>query len=452
MITNPKVELILNLLDKAGHRAYLVGGFVRNVIMGCDGGTDCDITTSAKPDEVTALFEAEGYPVFPTGLKHGTVTVRIEHEDFEITTFRTEGAYSDGRHPDSVTFVSDVRDDLSRRDFTMNAVAWNPSSGYTDPFGGIDDIEKHVIRCVGDPFERFTEDALRIMRALRFSSVFGYEIENETSEAIHSCRNLLKNIAVERIQVELMKLLCGREPKRILMEYHDVLEVFIPEIAPCIGCLQHNPYHIYDVWEHTAVAVQSAPPIPELRLCLLFHDIGKPACYTQDIKSDGSIRGHFYGHERESARMAGEIMRRLRFSNEMTDTVVTIIGAHCTPVGLTEKSIKKMLSRLGEERFRMLILHHKADNSAQTPSVRDERLPYWDKVSEITDKIIAEKQCFSAKDLAVSGYDLIKLGIPQGPVYKEIMDELLAKVISGELQNDKEILLKAAEAVASKSP
>lgn len=433
---------ILNILNTAGHEAYLVGGSVRDFCLGL-AAQDYDITTSALPEETMEIFQKAGYGVIPTGLKHGTVTVRVHHQSYEITTYRKDGAYSDGRHPDSVSFVSNLREDLARRDFTVNAMAWHPDQGVVDYFGGQQDLKAGVLRCVGEPGKRFQEDALRIFRLIRFASQFGFAVDPKTEQAARANATLLRRIAPERIQVELMKLLQGDHVETVLLQYPDILAVWIPEILPCVGFHQNNRYHVYDVWGHTCKAVASCKNIPELRLAMLLHDIEKPACYTQDILPDGSVKGHFYGHATQSAKTANTILRRLRFDNETIHTVTTLIGVHCDPLTPNLKQIKRFLRKIGAPMLKLLIEHHRGDNLAQAPFVALERLPVWDEVEALVDQIIAEEQCFSLKDLAVNGSDLVALGIEKGPRIGVLLNQLLDDVISGKLPNDREALLKA---------
>lgn len=429
-----EVLQILRILNTAGHQAYLVGGSVRDFCLG-KTPKDYDLTTSSLPEETMRIFQEAGYGVIPTGLKHGTVTVRVNHQSYEITTFRKDGTYSDSRHPDSVAFVPNLKEDLARRDFTVNAMAWHPDHGVVDYFGGQQDLKDGVLRCVGEPGKRFQEDALRIFRLIRFAAQLGFTIHPETEQAARKNAALLKNVAPERIQVELMKLLQGEHVGTILHQYPDILAVWIPEILPCVGFQQHSRYHAYDVWEHTCKAVAASKNIPALRLAMLLHDIEKPACYTPV--------GHFYGHATESAKTAKDILHRLRLDNETIHTVTTLIGVHCDPLTPSEKQIKRFLRKIGAPMLKLLIEHHRGDNRAQTPEVAAERLPVWDEVESMVDRILAEEQCFSLKDLAINGSDLVALGIEKGPRIGVLLDQLLDDVISGKLPNEREALLSA---------
>ncbi|MBQ1223729.1 MAG: tRNA nucleotidyltransferase [Oscillospiraceae bacterium] len=349
----------MNVLEQGGKEGWLVGGCVRDSLMG-KIPHDWDVTTSASPMEMISLFS--GYRLIETGLKHGTVTVVISGEQIEITTFRIDGEYRDNRRPSSVSFTSDISEDLSRRDFTVNAMAYSPTSGLCDLFGGREDLEKKLIRCVGDPDKRFGEDGLRILRALRFASVLDFSIHKDTAESVHRNRELLLNISAERIFSEFTKLLCGPGAARILREYPDVIGVFIPEVLLCVGFDQHTPWHNRDVWEHTVTALESVPADPIMRLSMFFHDLGKPESQTLD----GSV-AHYRGHPEKSAKIADTVLDRLRSDNFTRKTVRTVVSAHETVVKMKadKKEVKKMLRRFGVEISKMLILSAKADYAAK---------------------------------------------------------------------------------------
>ena len=429
----PEVKEALDKLHQSGFEAYIVGGCVRDSLMG-QAPKDYDITTSALPEETKAVFDSR--KVIETGIKHGTITVLINGMPLEITTYRIDSEYTDNRHPDSVTFTQNLRDDAGRRDFTMNAVAYCEEEGTVDYFGGIEDIESKVIRCVGNADKRFKEDALRIMRALRFSSVLDFEIEENTKRSIFNNKELLKNVSAERTACELLKLICGKNARQIIKEYVDVLGVIIPELLPMKGFNQRNCHHIYDIMEHTAAAVEAIEPSPALRLAALFHDIGKPPCFS--VGEDGM--GHFYGHAKVSADMCDRIMKRLKLDNATRNLVVTLVKAHDVQIEESEKAVRKAMNKYTPEVFFQLISLKRADNLAQNPEYLY-RQKYYDRVEEIAEQIINEKQCFCMKDLAVGGNDLIALGISPGPEMGRILDELLGMVISGSVQNKKEILL-----------
>ena len=438
IILPENVIWILETLESRGHEAWLVGGPVRDMVMG-KIPHDYDITTSALPGDVEELFKAEGCAVAETGLKHGTVTVVKDHIPYEITTYRCDGEYSDNRHPDSVLFTRDIKEDLARRDITINAMAWSPARGLLDLFGGQEDIEKGLIRAVGDPARRFSEDALRIMRVLRFSSVLGFKIDGPTALCLHSQKELLKNIASERIFSEFKQLLCGNSVMAVLDEFPDVPGVFIPEILPMVGFDQRNKHHIYDVWQHTIRVIDGVPPKDYLRLAALFHDMGKPPAFA--IGEDG--QGHFHGHPKISCQIAGEALSYFNSDNDTRHKVLELVKHHDTPVPTDKKGVKRFLNRMGEDLFFDLVALARADNLAQSPEYRD-RQHNLDISQQLAHEIIAEGQAFSLKDLAVNGRDLIDAGITPGPRLGSILNELLEKVIDEELPNEKEILLKEA--------
>lgn len=427
-------EKILTKLNQDGYEAYLVGGCVRDLLRGVKPH-DWDICTSALPNQVEDSFA--GSRIIETGLKHGTVTIVQDGEGYEITTYRVDGDYSDGRRPDSVKYVSSLVDDLARRDFTMNAIAMDAGGVIQDPFGGYADILSGTVRCVGNPTQRFQEDGLRVLRALRFAAVFGFRIVDETSQAIHSCRSMLERVAAERINTELCKLLLGCSAGDILINYVDVLAVFWPELMPMIGFEQHNPWHCYDVWEHTVRAVESAPADTVLRLSMLLHDIGKPGCFTFD--EDGV--GHFYGHPAKSAELADGMLLRLKFDNSTRRQVVELVSHHDAELMPRSKIIRRWLSRIGEERFFQLLEVKRADNMAQRQDMAQARLLELDEIKSKTEEILAEQQCFMLKDLAIGGRDVIACGIVPGPDVGAALNRLMDKVIDGELPNDREVLL-----------
>ena len=430
-------EKLISLLTGAGFEAYAVGGCVRDFLLGrpCD---DIDITTSATPFEVERVLDENGIKYFETGLKHGTVTALVEGVSFEVTTFRKDGEYFDSRHPESVSFVRDIRFDLSRRDFTMNAIAYNGEKGYVDLFRGVDDINNKLIRAVGDANKRFNEDALRIMRAIRFSSQLGFEIEKGTKEAVFRNKELLKNISSERLFTELKKLLMGDYACEVLLEYREVIAVFIPEITPCFDFPQNNSWHIYDVWEHICHSVRAGEKIPEVRLALLFHDIGKPHCKTTDSRGD-----HFYGHPEISAELCRDILKRLRASNELLNTVETLVRYHDIRLKDNKKQIRKWLSKLGEEVLRLQLKVRRADMLAQNPDKTGEELGGLYRLELLLDDVINEKEPYAVSDLAVNGFDLINIGF-RGRAIGDMLQTLIALVIDEKLCNTKEELLNFA--------
>ncbi len=426
----------MNTLQKNGYEAFLVGGFVRDSIMQ-KNADDADFATNASPEEMLSVFR--DYRTLTTGLKHGTVTVIINHKPFEITTYRTEKGYSDCRHPDEVAFAEKIEDDLSRRDFTVNSIAYNPSRGYVDPFGGCKDIANKIIRCVGEAKKRFSEDSLRILRALRFASVLGFAIEAETEKAMYECRSLLNHISKERVFTEISKMLCGKNIREILLKYSDILAVVLPEIKDMKGFQQHNFHHIYDVLEHTAVVVESAPTVPALRFAALFHDCGKPDCFSLD--KDGV--GHFYSHASISAKKADEALLRLRCDNKTREKTVKLIKLHDAPIEENEIVIKKKLSKYGEDLFFDLIELKRADTLGLAPEFHC-RMTHFDTLQSLAEKVLSEKPCFSLRDLAVNGNDLAELGF-EGREIGKCLKLLLNSVIENTLVNEKNALLSAVK-------
>lgn len=425
------VQEVLRSLNSAGYEAWCVGGGVRDRLLGKEPG-DWDVTTSALPEETLAVF---GERAIPTGLKHGTVTIRTAAGPVETTTFRVDGAYLDHRRPEEVTFTRSLEEDLKRRDFTVNAMAVNLKGELRDPFGGREDLKAGILRCVGEPDRRFQEDALRILRGLRFASTLGFTLEPETAAAIRRNRELLKDIAAERIWAEVSRLLCGDHAAAVLRAYPEVFGVFWPELIHMVGFPHRNFHHIYDVWEHTLHAFEAVPGNLILRLTMLFHDVGKPDCFTQDETG----LSHFYGHPAVSAELADQMLRRLRCDNDTRKTVVRLVDWHDRNIPLTEKGVARALRRLGEEDLRRLILVKRADNLAQAPE-------YWsrqqdlDRGEALLEQVLTENACFSLKQLAVNGRDLVALGL-RGPAVGEALEQLLNAVMDGKVPNDRESLL-----------
>ncbi len=428
-------QKILQTLTAAGYEAYLVGGCVRDLLRGVEPH-DWDICTSARPEETERCFA--GQRIIETGLKHGTVTVLEEGEPYEITTYRTEGPYSDSRRPDFVRFVSSLEADLARRDLTMNAIAMGLDGSLRDPFGGAADIQTGLIRCVGEPDQRFQEDGLRVMRALRFAAVLGYEIEERTTQAIHENRHMLEHVAAERIDAELCKLLVGTNVGEILRQYPDVFCQFWPQLEPLIGLEQNTPWHCWGGWEHTIHAVEAAPADLILRLTMLLHDIGKPACRSTD--EDGI--DHFYGHPAVSAKLADEMLRGMRFDNKTRARVVALVERHDVQIPLRSQAIRKWLSRLGPETFFQLLEVKRADNMGQAGELVRDRLAELDALRTRAEEILAQGQCLSLKDLAVDGRDVIAAGIAPGPEVGRTLNALLERAVSGEVENQREVLLE----------
>ena len=427
------VREILETLEAAGHRAWCVGGCVRDALLGRIP-EDWDVTTAARPEETMALF---GDRAVPTGLRHGTVTVRTAAGGVEVTTLRRDGAYRDHRRPESVAFTDSLEEDLRRRDFTVNAMAADLAGDLYDPLGGRADLAAGVLRCVGDPDRRFDEDALRILRGVRFAAQLGFAIHPDTAAAIHRNRALLGDIAPERIWTELKKLVTGARAAEVLRSYPDVIGVFWPEVLPMVGFDQRNRHHCYDVWEHTLHALAAIPPEVELRLAMLLHDIGKPNCFTVDERG----QGHFYGHPAESARLAGEMLRRLRADNATAETVVRLVAWHDKNIPRTRPAIARALGKLGERDLRRLLDVKRADNLAQAPDCRVVQGEI-DRAEAILNQLLAEGACVSLRQLAVNGRDLLGLGL-SGPAVGKALQALLDAVMDGDLPNERQALLAA---------
>lgn len=431
------VAIALEKLNNYGYEAYVVGGCVRDTLMGREPN-DWDITTNALPEQIISAFADRR--VIPTGLQHGTVTVLIDGHPLEITTYRIDGAYSDNRHPDSVTFTRNLREDLARRDFTVNALAYHPQTGIVDHFSGLADLDNRQIVCVGDPEKRFTEDALRILRALRFSAQFGFSIEKMTAKAIHRLAPLLRRIAVERVQNELVKLLCGKHVRSVMLAFPDVIGIILPEIAPTIGLEQVNPYHFLSVYEHTVETIAAIAPNAVLRLAMLFHDSGKPACYTRD---ENGI-DHFRGHAAVSAAIAEQTMSRLRFDRLTIDTVKKLVIHHDDDLMPADYPLKRVLNRMGPALALDLIEIQKADVYGQHPDKLD-RIAVLESIAKRLRELIDEDACFSLKNLAINGEDLIDIGYSADKHLGDMLDELLDQVMCGKLPNERVTLLRYAK-------
>lgn len=429
-----RIRLAMNRLHEAGYEAYVVGGCVRDTFLEKEPH-DWDITTSATPEQIKEVFG--GYQQIDTGLKHGTVMVVIDGEMIEITTYRIDGKYSDGRRPDNVSFTTNIIEDLARRDYSINACALTDTH-LIDPFGGQEDSKNHLIRCVGNPTKRFTEDALRILRGIRFASILNFNVEEKTKMAMFECRDLLKNISQERITAEFCKMLIGTNVYDTLLEFKDILVCILPEIKEIIGFEHQNRYHIYDVYTHSLRAVESIESDIILRVTMFFHDIAKPHCYSLDENNVG----HFYGHPEKSAQMTEKILKRMNFSTFDSQAITELIKYHDIQIEGTSKSIKKLLNKLGEVQFRRLIKVKRADILAHNPSFSSYRLEKLDIVEQISVDIIDKNTCLSLRGLAIDGEDLIQLGIPKGKKIGITLNQLLDLVLSEELENNKDTLLE----------
>lgn len=427
-------EIILNTLEQHGYEAYVVGGCVRDSILGrCPD--DWDITTSASPEQVKALFRR----TVDTGLQHGTVTVLIEKEGFEVTTYRVDGDYEDGRHPKEVRFTSNLKEDLKRRDFTINAMAYHPERGLVDLFGGVNDMEKKVIRCVGDPMERFQEDALRILRAVRFSAQLGFTIEASTKEAIGALAPNLKLVSAERIQVELVKLLVSPNPDYLRVAYETgVTAEFLPEFDVCMKTDQNTPHHCYTVGEHILKSLLHVRADKVLRLTMLLHDIGKPVVKITDENG----RDHFKMHGPESEQMAKVILRRLKFDNDTIHKVCRLVKWHDARPAAQMPNVRRSVNKIGEDIFPLYLEVQRADMLAQSTYQRREKEERLEGVKSCYEQIVEKKQCVSLKSLAVTGRDLIQAGYKPGPYLGEILNQLLEHVLEYPEDNQKETLMQ----------
>lgn len=430
-----KVSFIINRIIEAGYEAYAVGGCVRDSLLGREPD-DWDITTSAPPAQVKALFKR----TIDTGIAHGTVTVMLEGEGFEVTTYRIDGAYEDSRHPKEVTFTASLTEDLRRRDFTINAMAYNEQAGLVDIFEGRRDIERKLIRCVGDPKERFGEDALRMMRAVRFSAQLGYEIEENTKEAVRELAPDLIHISAERIQTELVKLVVSRHPEHLRTAYETgITKVILPEFDACMETAQNHPHHCYTVGEHILRSMQEIKAEKELRLAMLFHDIGKPVTLSEDKEGIH----HFHGHPGVSEKMACDILRRLKFDNHTIDMVTKLVKYHDYDVEPEERCVRRAILKTGEEVFPSLFDVKQADIRAQSGYMRKEKEEKLEAVRRVYQQVMARNQCISLKTLAVSGKDLIEeAGMKPGRELGQALKKLLDMVVDDPSLNKKEILLK----------
>ena len=427
------VQEIITTLENAGYEAYAVGGCVRDTLLNKEPD-DWDITTSATPEEAKALF----LRTIDTGIQHGTITVLIGKETYEVTTYRIDGEYEDSRHPKEVIFTSNLLEDLKRRDFTINAMAYNDRSGIVDAFGGMQDLENKIIRCVGNPKERFTEDALRMMRAVRFSGQLGYEIELATANAVKELAPTLSRISAERICTELIKLMVSNHPDYLQKAYElGMTNVFMPEFDDAMETTQNNPHHCYGVGEHILHSLSHVRNDKVLRLTMLFHDLGKARTKTTDEKGID----HFYGHAEVSAQIADDVMKRLRFDNDTRHKVIKLVKYHDLKMALTPTGVRKAIVKVGEELFPLLLEVKRADFLAQSMHKRDEKEAELAEMERLYAQILEEKNCVSLKTLAVTGSDLIAAGMKPGKEIGEVLQMLLEIVIEDPESNTKEILL-----------
>jgi len=434
MILPEKVNFIIHTLQEHGFEGYAVGGCVRDAMLG-RVPQDWDITTSAKPEQVKALFRH----TIDTGIQHGTVTVMLDHEGFEVTTYRIDGEYEDARHPKEVQFTSNLLEDLRRRDFTINAMAYNDKDGLVDAFEGVEDLERGIIRCVGVAEERFTEDALRMLRAVRFAAQLGFEIEAHTKAAICKLAPNLKKVSAERIQIELVKLLTSGHPEEIKTAWETgLIKVFLPEFDAMMETEQNNPHHKYSVGEHTITGLCAVAPDKVLRLTMLLHDVAKPVCKTTD---DAGI-DHFYGHEQKGEEMTRVILRRLKFDNDTIGSVCKLVRCHDHMPALTEKSVRRAIYKNGIEQYPALFAIKRADTVAQSEYNRTEKLDALAQYEAIYEGIMEKQQCLSIKELAVTGADLIALGMTPGKVIGETLKQLLELVLEEPELNTKEKLIE----------
>ena len=440
MINIPsKCRFVFEKLTNSGFKCFAVGGCVRDSIMGIEP-KDWDFTTDATPDEISAVFK--DFRLIEIGKKYGTICVVCGDDSFEITTFRRDGDYSDNRHPDCVHFSSDICDDLSRRDFTMNSIAYSDTLGFVDSFGGTDDIKNRLIRCTGEPAVRFQEDALRILRALRFASVLGFKIEKNTSEAIFACKDNLKSVHPHRMRKELSGLLMGKYAFNVLSEYSQVIAVIIPEILPMLDCIQNNPHHKYDVWHHTLHALNFAPADEIVRLSVFFHDIGKPHVKTTDVKGVD----HFKLHQIKSTEIAHNVLSRFGYPAKTISDVKLLVRYHDERFRKQDESIKKILSIIGKDLIESLFVISECDLLAQSEYKHTEKINHLKFIKARTKSIIDKDECFSLSQLKIKGDDLLSIGY-KGKEIGMVLSKLLRLVIKGKLDNNKIELINAAKEI-----
>ena len=427
------VKKVISILEQNGYEAYAVGGCVRDSIMG-HTPHDWDVTTSALPAEVKACFDR----TIDTGIEHGTVTVRMYGQSFEVTTYRVDGDYEDGRHPKDVTFTASLEEDLKRRDFTINAMAYNDTAGLVDMFGGAEDIASRTIRCVGDPKERFGEDALRMLRALRFSAQLDFEIEEATLAAIKELSDTLSRISAERITAETLKLITSDHPEKIEAVYDTGLTaVFFPEWDEMMATPQNHHHHCYDVGHHTIEVMKHVSADKVMRLAAMLHDVAKPICK----KTDPHGEDHFVGHPQLGADMTKKILRRFKLDNATIDNVCCLVRHHDERPAPTRRNIRRLMSRVGADHMPGLIELKRADVHGQSGYKREEKLAELDEIERLFEQIVSEGECVTVAELAVSGKDVIAAGVPRGPEIGRLLKRLLDMVIDDPSQNDRDILL-----------
>lgn len=437
MLLPENVTNIIEKLQENGHEAYAVGGCVRDLYLG-KTPADWDITTSAAPLQVKELFEH----TIDTGIQHGTVTVMLGKEGYEVTTYRIDGEYKDGRHPEQVQFTSLLSEDLRRRDFTINAMAYNEQQGLVDLFGGLEDLQQGIIRCVGVAQERFSEDALRMLRALRFSAQLGFEIEEATYQAIKELAPTIEKVSMERIMVELVKLLTSPHPDYMRMVYDAGLtSIFLPEFDVMMDTPQVNKHHCYSVGEHTLHTLEHVPADKVMRLSMLLHDVGKPATKT----TDEAGQDHFYGHQEVGAEMAVEILRRLKFDNDTIGKVKRFVRYHDERPEVEERIVRRAIVRMGIECFPDIFAIKRADVLAQSEYKRAEKMEKIDGFEKMYEQILEKEQCVQKKDMAVTGKDVMALGISQGSQVGDLLEVLFAYVVENPEKNTKEELITLAK-------
>lgn len=442
-ITLPKaVEKIIQIFEEKGYEAYAVGGCVRDSLLGIRP-KDWDITTSAKPEEIKDLFER----TIDTGIQHGTVTVRMDHESYEVTTYRIDGDYTDGRHPDKVTFTENLVEDLKRRDFTINAMAYNNRVGLVDVFEGEEDLKREVIRCVGDPLERFTEDALRILRAIRFSAQLGFEIQKDTYEAIKKLKKNLKFVSAERIRVELEKTICSSEPTKLRYYYTTgVSKVIMPWFDKMMKCQQNCPFHTMTVGEHTLAVLKNIENTKVLRFAALFHDMAKPDCKTTDENGVD----HFSGHQLIGSRQCIQVMKDLRFDNKTLRAVSSLVAVHDFRIKENPAAVRMAIHKIGPDLFEDYLKLREADCSGKSIFAREINYKELEYVKEEYKNILERKECLSLKELAISGSDLKNEGLAQGKLIGDVLAELLDQVLLEPGLNTREILFRLAKEYINK--